>query len=53
MSDLDDYAYAEGQKVPLRKQRQLKTQGNSILVQTEEKLVAVPIEEFDVVVVDG
>ncbi|MCL0100912.1 hypothetical protein M1N80_03790, partial [Peptococcaceae bacterium] len=47
MSDLGDYAYAYGQKVPL------KTQGNSILVPTEEGPVAVPIEEFDVVVVDG
>ncbi|MCL0041957.1 hypothetical protein M1N12_02710 [Peptococcaceae bacterium] len=47
MSDLGDYAYADGQKVPL------KTQGNSILVQTEEGLVAVPIEEFCVVEVDG
>ena len=47
MSDLGDYAYADGQKVPL------KTQGNSILVPTEEGLVSVPIEEFDVVMVDG
>ena len=47
MSDLGDYAYADGQKVPL------KTQGNNILVPTEEGLVAVPIEEFDVVMVDG
>ncbi|MCL0108013.1 hypothetical protein M1N70_03455, partial [Peptococcaceae bacterium] len=47
MSDLGNYAYANGQKVPL------KTQGNNILVQTEEGLVAVPIEEFDVVMVDG
>ena len=31
----------------------LKTQGNSILVPTEEGLVAVPIEEFDVVMVGG
>ena len=30
----------------------LKTQGNSILVPTEEGLVSVPIEEFDVVMVD-
>ncbi|MCL0063582.1 hypothetical protein M1N11_05470, partial [Peptococcaceae bacterium] len=45
--DLGDYAYyADGQKVPL------KTQGNSILVPTEEGLVPVPIEEFDVVMVD-
>ncbi|MCL0049718.1 hypothetical protein M1N04_01305 [Peptococcaceae bacterium] len=47
MSNLGDYAYADGQKVPL------KTQGNNILVPTEEGLLAVPIEEFDVVVVDG
>ncbi|MCL0101020.1 hypothetical protein M1N80_04400, partial [Peptococcaceae bacterium] len=47
MSDLGGYAYANGQKVPLR------TQGNNILVPTEEGLVAVPIEEFDVVMVDG
>ncbi|MCL0049737.1 hypothetical protein M1N04_01400 [Peptococcaceae bacterium] len=47
MSDLGGYAYANGQKVPL------KTQGNNILVPTEEGLVAVPIEEFDVVMVDG
>ena len=47
MSDLGGYAYADGQKVPF------KTQGNNILVPTEEGLVAVPIEEFDVVMVDG
>ncbi|MCL0101004.1 hypothetical protein M1N80_04320 [Peptococcaceae bacterium] len=47
MSDLGSYAYANGQKVPLQ------TQGNSILVPTEEGLVPVPIEEFDVVMVDG
>ena len=47
MSDLGGYAYADGQKVSLR------TQGNNILVPTEEGLVPVPIEEFDVVVVDG
>ena len=47
MPDLNGYAYANEQKVPL------KTQGNSILVQTEEGLVAVSIEEFDVVMVDG
>ncbi|MCL0106673.1 DUF4258 domain-containing protein [Peptococcaceae bacterium] len=47
MSDLGAYAYAEGQKVPL------KTQGNSILVPTEEGPVAVPIEEFCVVMIDG
>ena len=45
MSDLG--AYVDGQKVPL------KTQGNNILVPTEEGLVAVPIEGFDVVMVDG
>ncbi len=47
MSDLGGYACANSQKVPLR------TQGNNILVPTEEGLVAVPIEEFDVVMVDG
>ena len=47
LSDLGDYAYADGQKVPLQ------TQGNSILVPTKEGLVPVPIEEFDVVMVDG
>ena len=31
MSDLGDYAYANGNKVPL------KTQGNSILVPNEER----------------
>ncbi|MCL0100987.1 DUF4258 domain-containing protein [Peptococcaceae bacterium] len=47
MSDLGDYAYANGQKVPL------KTEGNNILVPTEEGLVLVTIEEFCVVEVDG
>ena len=41
------YAYADGQKMPLQ------IQGNSILVPTEEGPVAVPIEEFCVVLVDG
>ena len=44
---LGGYAYANGQRVSL------KIQGNGILVQTEEGLVVVPIEEFDVVMVDG
>jgi hypothetical protein len=50
---LPDYAYAlteeqaGGQKMPLQ------TQGNSILVPTEEGPVAVPIEDFCVVMIDG
>ena len=47
LSDLGDYAYADGQKMLLQ------TQGNSILVPREESPVAVPIEDFCVVMVDG
>ena len=46
LSELGD-AYADGQKMPLQ------TQGNSILVPTEEGPVAVPIEDFCVVMIDG
>ena len=46
LSELD-YACADGQKMLLQ------TQGSSILVPTEEGPVAVPIEDFCVVMIDG
>lgn len=44
---LPEYAYADGQKMPLQRE------GNNILVPTEEGPVAVALEDFCVVMLDG